>query len=81
MYFSNIADAIRGISVLIKSDYFANIASINTEKNYKSVPNEIEFAVAKNNFLIEATYSVRWRDEQCSLARRTMFVGATNKVR
>ena len=35
-----------------------------TEKNYKSVPNQIEFAVAKNNFLIEATYSVRWRDEQ-----------------
>ena len=38
-----------------------------TEKNYKSVPNEMEFAVAKNNFLIEATYSVRWRDEQSSL--------------
>ena len=52
-----------------------------TEKNYKSVPNEMEFAVAKNNFLIEATYSVRWCDEQCSLARRTKFVDLIYKTK
>ena len=36
-----------------------------TEKNYKSVPNEIEFAVANNNFLIDAANSVRWRESIC----------------
>ena len=71
------------------SSYFLNLNPplMYTEKNYKSVPNEIDFAVANNNFLldattafVDATNSVRWRDEQCSLARRTMFVGATNNL-
>ena len=52
----------------IASNFHIVPYTLYTEKNYKSVPNEIEFAVAKNNCLIEATYSVRWRDEQCSLA-------------
>ena len=59
---------------------FYNLGYTCTEKNYKSVPNEIDFAVANNNFLldattafVDATNSVRWRDEQCSLARRTIF--------
>ena len=52
------------------------------------MPNEIEFAVANNNFLIDATTvfagaanSVRWRDEQCSLAQRTMFVDLIYKTK
>ena len=38
-------------------------ANYYTEKHYKSMPNEIEFAaVANNNFLIDAS---SWHNEQC----------------